>query len=206
MTQNQHKIAGWKTRNDWQDCQKQLEKDSSPEAWTKVFEDFFKPRLEKRYLSPIAILQEHGEFSGEGFSIMTILCSLIEFLESTYQGKNYKFLQNGERIGEHEYSSSKAVFISFLTSKSPFSEQFNEELATEFYKSIRCGLLHEATTKNDWRIQAQSSNERIICNDKKLVFRDNFETGVRKYIDNYCAELIQSQELQQAFIRKWCSL
>ncbi|HIF9369768.1 TPA: hypothetical protein ACX6RS_001834 [Photobacterium damselae] len=206
MIQNQHLIAGTNTRNDWQNRLKELEKDNSPAAWTKVFEDFFKPRLEKRYLSPVKTLQDHGEFSGEGFSIMTILCSLIEFLESTYQGKSYKYLQKGEELGEYEYSSSKAVFITFLTSKPPFSEQFNEELATEFYKSIRCGLLHEAATKNDWRIKAKSSDKRIICNDHKLVYRDNFEAGIRQYIDEYCAELIQSHALQQAFIRKWCSL
>lgn len=206
MTQNQHLIAGWHTRDDWGKCLKQLEQDSSPEAWEKVSEDFFKPRLEKRYLSPIAILQEHGEFSGEGFSIMTILCSLIEFLESTYQGKSYRYLQKGEALGPHEYNSSKAIFISFLTSKHPFDKQFDTGLATDFYKSIRCGLLHEASTKNNWRTWAKSGNERIVCNDEKIVYRDNFEAGIRKYIDDYCAELMHSQTLQQAFIRKWCSL
>lgn len=206
MAQNQHLIAGWNTRDDWQKCLRSLEDDNSADAWIKVFEDFFKPRLEMRYLSPIAILQEHGEFSGEGFSIMTILCSLIEFLESTYQGKSYKFLRKGEELGEHEYSSSKLVFISFLTSKPPFSEQFDDDLAREFYENIRCGLLHEATTKNDWRIWAKSNDERIVSNDKKIVFRDNFEAGIRKYIDDYCVQLIQNQELQKAFIRKWSSL
>ncbi|WP_419535806.1 hypothetical protein [Endozoicomonas sp.] len=202
MSNHQHYIAGRNTIRDWQHQKMKLEQNSSPDIWSETYEGYFKPRLELRYLHPIKILKEHGTFQGEGFSIMTILCSLIEFLESSYQGKSYKFLKNGEKLGEYEYSSSKAIFKSFLTKRSPFSAEFSDDLAEEFYSSIRCGLLHEASTKKGWRIWAQSPNGKIIQEDTKIVYRDMFEKSIKSFILNYGNELASDQNLQKAFIRK----
>jgi hypothetical protein len=176
------------------------------ELWEEAFREYFMQRLELRYLHPIKILQENGTFVGEGFSIMVILCSLVEFLESTYQGKVYKYVRNKNELNKYEYSSSKEMFLSFLLNRKPFSEYFDNNLAGEFYVNIRCGLLHEASTKGGWRIEAKSPNGTFIDKTNKIVYRDNFEEAIQQYISNFFIELESTKERQKAFITKFSSL
>src|SRR5436309_15778844 len=91
---DQERISGWKTRADWQAAKTTLVVGGDPVTWRGVFQDFFRTRLDLRYLIPIKILQDNGTFSGEGFSIAAIQCSLIEFLESTVQGINYRYVRD----------------------------------------------------------------------------------------------------------------
>ncbi len=103
MTNNYY-IAGWKTVEDWKSFRELLENESSAELWTEAINEYFMKRLELRFLHPIKILKENGTFVGEGFSIMVILCSLIEFLESTYQGNIYKYARNN-KLKKHDFFS-----------------------------------------------------------------------------------------------------
>jgi len=178
----------------------------TPEKWEQAYSEYLIPRLNLRYLNQVKLLQEHGTFRGEGFSIMTILCSLIEFLESTYQGKIYRYLQRGQKLGQNEYSSSKSMFISFLENREPFCQEFTNGLSVEFYTCIRCGLMHEATTKNGWRIWAKSPNGKIINVVKKIVYRDNFEKAINEYIKIYGQELKDTEALHAAFVLKFDNL
>ena len=92
---------------------------------------------------------------GEGFSIVALQCSLIEFLASTLEGKSYKYCPSkAVKCDVHEYCNSKALYIRFLRSEHPFSQYFNEATARDFYENVRCPLLHEARTKGRWRILA----------------------------------------------------
>jgi len=206
MKTDNHYIAGWNTPNDWANFSNSLVVGGTQEKWKEAYLQYFHPRLELRYLNPIKILQDNGTFQGEGFSIMTILCSLIEFLESTCQGKVYKHLPRGTQPGPNEYSSSKEMFKDFLNNRQPFNNVFNESLANEFYSSIRCGLLHEASTKNGWRIWAKSNNGDILSIKDKTVYRDQLEEGVRKFINSYGKLLESDQNLQSNFLIKWASL
>ena len=203
---NTHYIAGNKTAENWQKFKRELENQNSPAKWKEAFEEYYLPRLELRFLNPIKILQDNGTFQGEGFSIMVILCSLIEFIESTYQGKTYRFLQRGEILSAHEYSSSKNMFTDFLSNREPFRNSFDANLSREFYSSIRCGLLHEASTKNGWRIWATSGNAVIINSQEKILYRNEFEIAIRELINSYGQELQASALLQENFIRKFSSL
>lgn len=206
MNANNHYIAGWNTPNDWINFKRNLSVGGSPDEWGKAFTEYYKPRLELRYLHPVKVLQDNGTFQGEGFSIMAILCSLIEFLESTCQGKIYKYCPRGQHPGPNEYSSSKAMFVSFLINRNPFKTIFTEPLASEFYSSIRCGLLHEASTKNGWRIWANSPDGKIIDESKKIVYRDNFEKSIREFINEYGEKLRNDQATQEAFVIKFDNL
>ncbi|EPC03348.1 hypothetical protein L861_17550 [Litchfieldella anticariensis FP35 = DSM 16096] len=137
---------------------------------------------------------------------MTLLCSLIEFLESSYQGKKYRYCKDRD-LQENEYNKSKQCFVEFLTTRKPFSDKFTADEALEFYSSIRCGLLHEASTKNGWKIWAKSdSGEDIISQQAKTVYRDDFELAVKAYIKAYGNKLTQDKRLQEAFIRKFDAL
>jgi hypothetical protein len=206
MDTDNHYIAGWNTPNDWAEFSKQLDPHVYSVKWGEAYSEYFLQRLELRYLHPINILQKNGTFQGEGFSIMTILCSLVEFLESTCQGKIYKFVSKPEQLKENEYSSSKRMFIEFLVNREPFKSTFDEDLAKEFYSSIRCGLLHEASTKNGWRIWASSPNGEMISQDKKIVYRDQFEAAIRTFTDEYKELLKSDASYRSNFLVKWGSL
>ncbi|MDI1304224.1 MAG: hypothetical protein PSX42_05170 [bacterium] len=204
-THSEH-ISGRKTAEDWKMMKRELQLNSTPAVWNKAFEEFFYTRLSLRYLDPINKLQKSDDHNGEGFSIVSIQCSIIEFLESTFQGSIYRYIRDGGKLGDNEYSSSSKIFQSFLTKRQPFSGQFHKDIAQDFYIGVRCALLHEARTRRGWRIRAKDSNSRIIDIKEKIIYRNNFQIGLIKFINDYKHDLIISTELQSAFIRKFDNL
>ena len=98
MNDQQTYIAGWKTPSDWLAFKTQLLEKGGEELWQKAFQEYFQERLNLRYLHPVKVLQENGTFTGDGFSIMAILCTLIEFLESTVQGLKYKYSRSKKTL------------------------------------------------------------------------------------------------------------
>lgn len=200
-----HQIAGRKTRVDWEAIRIRLLLNAA-NAWHEVFTDFYETRLNLRYLHPIKVLQDHGTLQGEGFAIAAIQCSLIEFLESTEQGKNYRHVRHEKDLGIHEYKSSQDIFVAFLRDRAPFSATFNQASAEDFYIGVRCGLLHEARTKNGWRILARNSAGMVADVGNRIVYRDNFQDALLAYVNSYSERLPHEPLLQQAFIRKFNSL
>jgi hypothetical protein len=196
-------IARYKTAQDWCDFRDEfnLPGNPCPEIWVRAFEEYFCPRLETRYLQPIEAIKKIGKAEGEGFSMMAILCTLVEFLESTVQGRNYAF---GEKETNLVYSKSESIFISFLENRPPFSGKFNDGLAKDFYIKIRCGLLHEAKTKGGWRISEKSQGQStIIDRDEKIVYRNDFQCAIQQHIKWYRNELQLNHQFQEAFVRKF---
>ena len=183
---------------------------------TLAFSMFFKTRIETRYFEPIRLLQKHGENKGEGFAIVALQCSLIEFLASTRTGKNFKLCKNREKdCGDYEYCKSKEVFIEFLEDKHLFSTLFSDDDGTkakDFYENVRCPLLHEARTKGNWKIIANCPNNdnKIIWVDEKtgekILYRNNLQKAFETYIDEYGKKLTKCKCLQAAFIRKFDNL
>lgn len=198
-------IVGSKTEDDWRATKPSLVNGSAA-TWQAAFDDYFVQRLDLRYLTPIKVLQENGTYQGEGFSIVAIQCSLIEFLESTAEGITYRWLPKGQSLGPYEYSSSKGIFVAFLGKRSPFSSTFDENAALDFYANVRCGLLHEARTKGGWRIRADGPNGTVADVKKRTVYRNNFQRGLLEYIDSYRAAIQSNKAFQEAFIRKFDSL
>jgi len=204
-------IAGHFTVADWKAMKTVLESEkSSVEIWKLAFEIFFRTRIETRYFEPIKLLQEHGKKIGEGFSIVTLQCSLIEFLASTRSGKSYKFrATESERKKKFKYSSGRLLFINFLREVFPFNAHFFQ-LAGCFYTHVRCALLHEARTKGSWIVRADSGDGKIVSydssNNEKTLYRNNLQKAFEQYIDSYGKELKSCPELQAAFIRKFDSL
>jgi hypothetical protein len=201
-------IAGSLTPEDWKKSSATLTPGGDPGGWKKAFGDYFLTRLSLRYLGPIKVLQDNGTFEGEGFSIAAIQCSIIEFLESTVQGTSYRFRPPGApSVGPNEYSSSSDIFVSFLLNRTPFKNDFkNENTARDFYVGVRCGLLHEARTKNGWTIWAKDTASRTIDAGNKIVYRDNFQDALLAFVEWYKGALPTDRALQEAFIRKFDSL
>lgn len=199
-------VAGGKTDKDWAAFRPDLVAGADTATWEAAFEDYFRPRLTLRYLDPIKALQDNGTYQGEGFSIAALQCTLIEFLESCRRGLKYRYLRNGEKLAPNEYASSKDIFVTFLRDRDPFSNTFDESSAVDFYASVRCGLLHEAQTKNGWKIRAKGPDCIVANVNDRIVYRDNFQAALLSYVESYKSALLLDTTLQAAFLRKFDSL
>ncbi|MFC1740111.1 hypothetical protein ACFL0N_01365 [Pseudomonadota bacterium] len=87
------KIAGDLTTKDWEELRPWLKKNpgnwtDQPSGRTNVL-DFFNKRMQTRFLDPLFLIQEGKNREGEGFTIVAILCMLIEFLEALRTGYSY---------------------------------------------------------------------------------------------------------------------
>ena len=146
------KIAGRYTVNHWKKLRDKLpiDEDSDNKCWNKAYK-IFKRRVESRFLNPInAILKMHPEKGrGEGFSVVALQCILIEFFEAFYQGRKYACKETKD-LETNEYNKSRDLFISFLETHPPFSNFFtsSNNWANYYFEDVRCGLLHEAATKD----------------------------------------------------------
>jgi hypothetical protein len=199
-------VAGGKTDVDWVNFRPSLVACADASVWKSAFEDFFHPRLTLRYLEPIKLLQDKGTSHGEGFSITAIQCTLVEFLESTRTGQNYQYLEKGHKLGPNEYSSSQRIFVNFLINREPFLNTFDEASAVDFYAGVRCGLLHEAQTKNGWKIRAKGPDDIVADIKERIFYRDNFQSALLEYVELYKGDLLLDAALQSAFIRKFDNL
>lgn len=181
------RIAGTLTIDDWNNFCKTLEGTPSKQDWIEAYELYFYQRLNARYLEPIRVLRKafRNSNTGEGFSIVTIQCCLIEFLESTAQGKNYKYGDSCDALTE--YYSSENIFKDFLSNREPFCNEFSRTLAGKFYAGVRCGLVHEASTKGSWTISSRRKglNGKIVDAADKILYRNNFQDALEKYIVDY---------------------
>ena len=201
------KIARNRTVKDWQQFSQTLVPGVGPKAWKPAFDTYFEARLTTRYLKPIENLQASHTLNGEGFSILAIHCSMIEFLESTLQGRTYRFRRKKDPpLGQYEYAESGQMFTAFLARRKPFSQVFNASLAGDFYSGVRCALLHEARTKDGWIIKAKGRAIVEVAAGRKLVYRDNFHDALLNFIEWYRGAIQTDHALQEAFLRKFDSL
>jgi hypothetical protein len=203
------RIAGSRTSRDWALLKAALVPGCDPGLWEKAAHDYFDGRLSTRYLQSIRAIQAKPALNGEGFSVVAIQCSLIEFLESTLRGLNYSYRPRGitNPPGPYEYSDSQDLFVDFLRKRKPFNQYFTKGLAKDFYVGVRCGLLHEARTKKGWIIHSQGPSV-IDARDplRKIVYHVNFQRALEDFIRWYKAELLSNDRMKEAFIRKFDSL
>ncbi len=121
-------------------------------------------------------------------------------------GKSLKEIQ--KHCQPNEYHSSAKLFHDFLTHHDPFRKNFtSSSFVGDFYREIRCGLLHEAATKGKAKIRAHKY-EAPEClaertDDGSLVlYRNSFLQGIESYIKEYKKELLHSSLLQRNLLRK----
>lgn len=133
---------------------------------------------------------------------MTIYCSLIEFLETTYQGLNFKNKKKAD-LNQFEYGfgHSRVLFESFLTNRKPFL--LTKKIATEFYGNVRCGLLHEAQTTGKWKIRVDQGTLITQIGNEYILDRLVFKNKLNQYLKLYKNNLLKTQGLKEAFIRKF---
>lgn len=95
-------------------------------------------RLNERFISPI--LDVSKKQNGHGFAMMAIACLTIEAFQAFKVG----------HIKSKPGFSQKA-FIDFFSDHKEFGINVKED-QKDFYINIRCGILHDAETRNRWKI------------------------------------------------------
>jgi hypothetical protein len=202
-------IAGTKTVADWAAMKTRLEFNPCAEDWTEAFDTFFKVRLETRYFAPVRQIEALKTNNGEGFAIVALHCTLIEFLASTMEGKTYRHKKKGDPPYDAalEYLNSGRIVSDFLEKYEPYRTMFSiQDTAAEFYSSVRCGLLHEARTKGGWRIRVDPVATSAVDTSAKIIYRDRMQAAFDQFIAWYGQQLTTCKPLQIAFIRKFESL
>jgi len=201
------KIAGNFKVKDWKALRYELINNielgsNNIEVWKKAW-DLFYTRVNTRFLEPINRIIENGTKKGEGFTVTAIQCILIEFLQAFYEGKVYN--PSNKPNKPNEYKSSRGMYIRFLHKQLPFCRYFTKDLAKGFYTNIRCGLLHEASTKETSVIKSEHEDMIIESIDKSnmILYRTNFQEALIKYLKLYKENLFQTRELKINFIRKF---
>lgn len=201
------RIAGSKTDKDWLVLKGQLQTASTPQLWNSAYEEFYRGRIDTRYLAPIASIQARDVWGGEGFAIVALLCTLVEYLESCEQGVNFRFLARGSALLPHEYSQAAAgdLFKAFLRTRSPFNTLVPGHLVDSFYQNVRCGLVHEARTKGGWEISSKKSPGQLVSESGSTItlFRSAIIPSLERYFEGYRARLVADHGTQNAFIRKF---
>lgn len=190
---------------DWPAIKATVGGDPSQDTWTVVADVVLRGRLNRLYFDPIhRLTREPGERGqGEGFAILTIQCSVLEFLAALRKGWSFKHghKQQGK---DNYYGNSKLLYTTFLGEEDPFTTSFTtQQRANDFYTDIRCGLVHEGQTKNAWRIWRGQASDPLVDFEKKAIYRDVMQQQIETYLDRYCHELASTVELQDAFIRKF---
>ena len=114
-----------------------------------------KDRFDSRFFNQIDKIKD-DEFSG--FVVMSIDCLLIETLMQFYLG-----VDNTEiNYRRHHWKA----FRDFFNQSEHFNTSFStDDICKTFYNQFRCGLLHQAQTKQKSLIK--------ICQSDFLTFADN---------------------------------
>jgi hypothetical protein len=197
-------IAGKLTIKDWDELKLCLD-ENYDENWGLAFH-FFEERIRTRYLNPIKAILDLDLNEGEGFAVVNLQCSLVETIESFINGwvyDNYKWVKDGvivinSVIGIVEKPTksinNEGVFFSFFE-KRMLSEDYNID-GIDFFKSVRCGLLHETQTKNNWLIRKGKMGGIAFEKDDKgfkIIYRDNFQKAIEALIKNYKLAIINGK-------------
>jgi hypothetical protein len=183
------KIAGEFQAKDWPTLRTRL-KASEAEAWEEAVK-IFRKRLGGRYLEQARALLARPYSS---FSVLAIDCVVVEAIEQFRQGEP-----------ETPYKKSGDYFKNFLT-RGRFNAFFSETTAKLFYETVRCGILHQAESKEDTRVkkpdasfvvQASPSGRGLIINARR--FHEELEGA----LEDYAAALLADEgTLRASFIKK----
>ena len=182
----------------------------------KKLVEFLQARYDWRFFKPITCLhdEERHNHKGYGMSIMALCALLVESIQccrhglpSTYRPELYQLAVRYNPPPEYvvpqtDWRSGEDVFIEFFED---FRDLFPNVSGREFYRGIRNGLLHQAQTKNGWRIRVDGEmlcdpTEKTIDRDR---FTDSLETAFGRYVDDLRRSPLQADVWQKAMRRIW---
>jgi hypothetical protein len=182
--------------------------------WDRAIK-IFSERLEDYFFNPLKHLRKFYDKpnSGEGFSMVTLQCALIETFAALKEGK----IHNRNPIFKYEYKDCMDLFVNFLETENIFINLKDD--AKNFYTEVRCGLMHETRTKSVWKIKAcakcfkKINNRTDISDDAilakngvsgRIIFRNQLQDALENYFKQYKIDLADrnKNELRKLFARK----
>lgn len=179
------KIAGDLTIKEWYKTREQL-KPLYNDNWEKAY-GYFEKRVEFRYLKPIKAILALTDKKGEGFAVVNLQCSLIETIECFVNGWIHKYPYFVDLNG-----------VSFKGNKKIFKRFFNNRVkiginGEDFFTNVRCSLLHETQTKNNWKIK---KGEELYKEEDgfKILYRDGFQSEIEKVLKRYKDAIIEGKD------------
>jgi hypothetical protein len=98
---------------------------------------FFVERFTERYITPINAAHKKKK---HGFCTMAVSCLMIEALECFWSGWR----------DTNETGKGKLAFRQFFQ-RIPALSAFRD-VGPQFYKNVRCGILHQAETTGGWTV------------------------------------------------------
>lgn len=166
--------------------------------------DLFFNRFYGKYLKPFDFPDsQYKKTYKNGFAIMTSCCLLIEtfvsFSEPTFRDNNFK----SERC--FGFFFLKNIEFKSFTKDGLTIEQYkdltrkplkNKGIPYDFYKNVRCGLLHNGETRNGWKI---SRNGPLFDKNNKRINAVKFMAGLIDVIKNFQQDLHNS-DIEQDLI------
>jgi len=214
-----------KEKTKWTEIREKLNQNYEyDDTWEQAIK-LFQERLKDKYFKPIQLIIGVKRNKGEGFSIVTLQCALIEMFSAFRQGKIH-IQKNAKNMQNYEYKESTKIFTSLLLEAPIFKDVFwqqqgkkNREIntpynASDFYKYVRCGLMHEARTKENWCITSapkgiDEKTEKCFIkteSGQNKIYRTVLHYKLLEYLDNYSDELRQDtpdgKKLRKHFARK----
>ena len=139
-------------------------------------------RFENRYL-------KHIKSVDSGFLIMAVSCFVIETLQSFREGEP-DTNRIGKRMFKNFFKNNQDNFSDFL------------EIADEFYKDIRCGILHQSETTNAWRVvRTGKLLDKAEFSINAELFLNSLDKSVNKYLDELAHSDFNSVLWKNAFIK-----
>ncbi|MGD0972778.1 MAG: hypothetical protein ABR866_01735 [Candidatus Korobacteraceae bacterium] len=142
-----------------------------------------------------------------GFAVISLCCLFIECFESYRRGIPTTSHQDWKKISkdyppipktftEPAGAAFEDVFKKFF---SDYTANFDALDGDDFYKNIRCGLLHQAQTRNGWVIKVHHPDEsessrttKVLDQKKQIVYRDAFVFQLKLVFMDYVAGLHNS--------------
>ncbi|HEX8575765.1 MAG TPA: hypothetical protein VF677_05685 [Flavobacterium sp.] len=135
------------------------------ENWIRIgskieLADFFYDRFHVRYLKPFEFENiEYIKTHKNGFAIMTSCCLLIETFVS-FTNSEFKNTKNKSERSFGYFFLKNKEFNSFskggldLSKYEKQTDKYlnNKGIPKDFYSNVRCGILHNGETKNNWKI------------------------------------------------------
>lgn len=126
-------------------------------------------RFDERYIAPLLAIPAKQK---NGFCSMAICCLMIETLESFWRG-----------WGDTR-SNSELAFCSFFDRSNNLKDF--RGYAREFYKNVRCGILHQAETTGGWKIRRTGV---LFDSATVTINATEFHKQMSLCLNDYCASL-----------------
>jgi hypothetical protein len=133
--------------------------------------EFFRGRMRERYIEPVLVLDADEK---NGFSIMALSCLMIETYETFRQG------------WPSSDNKSALAFCRFFDREDLFRDFRGH--AQEFYKNVRCGILHRGETTGGWKI-TRAMGGLLFDPGTHTVHATKFHTQMAEVIDKYRDDL-----------------